>query len=308
MFLMTAHGTFVGYDETSTFSQFGFTERTISKLIHFEATPNGYNFNGTPLEPFAVKAAESGLSFCLHNKYLCAEHDKKTMVVDRAVCGAWERFTPVADEDIEAHKLHGKRDAAQEMERFRSVVSRRARDGQPVKIYCGAGSVPRRGFLNLDIVNIAPASFVLEHPDELFIFPFADTQWDLPNDCVDYIFHEDFIEHIPQLTQIQFLTEALRVMKPGAWHRVNTPNLIASMKRHSQFEKGFSGVYTGEQRWGHIAIFSHASLKEIAELVGYRECVFTARHQGKSPYAERDFRPGNDRDDVVGNIYADLLK
>ena len=56
--------------------------------------------------------------------------------------------------------------------------------------------------------------------------------------------------------QFQFLAETLRVMKPGSWHRVNTPNVITAMKLHSNFKKGFRGVYTGEEKWGHISIFS----------------------------------------------------
>ena len=57
----------------------------------------------------------------------------------------------------------------------------------------------------------------------------------------------------------------------------------------------------------HFDFFAR-SLKEAAELVGYREIVFTTRHHGISPYAERNVRPGSDRDEIFGNIYADLLK
>jgi len=80
------------------------------------------------------------------------------------------------------------------------------------------------------------------------------------------------------------------------------------MKRHSDFKKGFPGVYTGEEQWGHIAMLSPLVLKEMAEVVGYSEVVFTTRHHGVSPYAEADHRPGSDRDPIKGNIYADLQK
>jgi hypothetical protein len=177
----------------------------------------------------------------------------------------------------------------------------------PVKFFFGCGPVPRIGFLNFDI-NIVASDFMASHPDDYFIFPYADMSWGIPDCCVDYIFHEDFIEHITQLQQIQFLAEALRVLKPGCFHRVNTPNIISSMKTHSNFKEGFEGVYTGELRWKHIAIFSPTSLKEIAELVGYRAVFFTTRNHGSSPFAERDFRPGPDRNAIDGNIFADLLK
>jgi hypothetical protein len=194
-----------------------------------------------------------------------------------------------------------------EIARFRTTIATLIAEKRPIKIYCGCGTVPRPGFLNLDIAVLAP-SFALTHPDEYFIFPFADMPWGIPDDCVDYIFHEDFIEHITQLQQIQFLAEALRVLKPGCYHRVNTPNIITAMKTYSNFKDGFRGVYTGELQWGHVSIFSPTSLKEIAELIGYREVIFTTKNHGVSPFAGHDCRPGADRDDIVGNIYADLQK
>ncbi len=57
-----------------------------------------------------------------------------------------------------------------------------------------------------------------------------------------------------------------------------------------------------------MAIFTHFSLKEIAELVGYSEVIFTTKNHGVSPFSENDIRPLSDRDDLVGNIYADLRK
>lgn len=59
---------------------------------------------------------------------------------------------------------------------------------------------------------------------------------------------------------------------------------------------------------GHVSIFSPTSLKEIAELIGYKAVVFTTKDHGVSPHAVRDARPKQDRDLILGNIHADLLK
>jgi Domain of unknown function (DUF4422)/Glycosyltransferase 61/Methyltransferase domain len=200
-----------------------------------------------------------------------------------------------------------RRSPVEEIARFQKKVSDLIGDNKPLKIYCGCGEVPRIGFLNLDIKEWAP-DFMSINPDEYFIFPFADMAWGIADNCVDYIFDEDFIEHITQLQQIQFLAESLRVLKPGGYHRVSTPSIIASMKRFSNFRDGYSGVYTGELQWDHISLFSHFSLKEIAELIGYREVIFTTKNHSVSPFAQDDTRPGHDRDEVVGNIFADLQK
>jgi hypothetical protein len=195
----------------------------------------------------------------------------------------------------------------QEISKFNQKIASLTIKKDPIKLQFGCGLQPRPGFLNLDLRVLAPA-FAINYPDQYFIFPYADMPWGIPDNCVDYIFHEDFIEHITQLQQIQFLSEALRVLKPGCYHRVNTPNLITAMKKHSKFKEGFAGVYTGESSWGHISIFSPNYLKEIAELVGYSDVVFTTKNHGVSPFAEYDLRPGPDRDDILGNIYADLRK
>ena len=251
------------------------------------------------------KAGVKGVSFRKDGYYLCAEPQRRELVINRTEVGPWEIFTPISEEDL--RKLDYVRSNSEEKSRFASRVEQMNKCGEPVKIYCGAGPVPRAGFLNLDILMQAP-EFYASNRDDYFIFPFADEGWEIPNNSVDYVFHEDFIEHIDQTSQYQILAEALRVLRPNCWHRVNTPNINWTMKERSDFHKGFHGVYTGERAWGHIAIYSPRSLEEAAILVGYKKVIFTARHQGNSVYCVRDNRPADDRDDIIGNIYADLQK
>jgi hypothetical protein len=304
MYLMTAHRKFIGTGADGSLLQLPCTEENVPKLVRIFDLEDGDVIDEGPLAGFNVERSPFGISFTGQGKYLCAPIDSVRLTADRDVRSLWETFTELS-EGLLPGFIAG--DGAGDVERFCREVARLRAAGKPVKIYCGAGEVPRPGFLNLDI-DIHVPKFFASHANEYFIFPFADMSWGLPDDSVDYIFHEDFIEHIGQVNQYQFLTEALRVLKPGCWHRVNTPNIVASMKRHSNFKAGFSGVYTGEKAWGHVSMFSPASLKEVAELVGYREVVFTTRNHGVSPFAVDDFRPGADRDDVLGNIYADLLK
>jgi hypothetical protein len=181
---------------------------------------------------------------------------------------------------------------------------------KPVKLYLGAGHVPRQGFINLDKVSMEPArAFFESNPDDYIIFPFAEQPWPLPDSSIDYIYHEDFFEHIPQKNQILLLAETLRVLKPGAIHRINTPDLTASMKRHSNFAAGFKGVYADEwDRWAHISLITRYSLEEMALMIGYRFVYFTPKSGGTSPHAVADDRPHGDRDQISGNIFADLLK
>ncbi len=182
--------------------------------------------------------------------------------------------------------------------------------GHPVKIQVGFGWSPAPGFINLDIHPLLEAGDTRFDDLDVFFFPYADRPWPIPPNCVDYIFHEDFIEHISQKQQVCFLAETLRVLKDGGWHRVSTPCLNASMRRHSVFAAGMEGVYTGEwDNWQHINLFTRHSLEEMAGMVGYRDVVFNQKNQGVSPYRlSREIRPDDDRDPITGNIFADLLK
>jgi len=306
MYIMTAHRTVVGVEGTSNLVQIDREVPGYSSFVQIPDAGDDKTFDSGPLSGFRILTQETGVSFMKGDNFLCAEPGGRYLVANRKIAAGWETFRLIPEESLKTF-LNYFKSTSDEIARFNERVVGLVADNRPVKLYCGCGTVPRPGFLNLDIA-VFNIDFAIENADDYFIFPFADMSWEIPDDSVDYIFHEDFIEHITQLQQIQFLAEAWRVLKPGCYHRVNTPNIIAAMKRYSNFRDGFKGVYTGELKWGHISIFSPLSLKEIAELVGYKEVVFTTKHHGVSPFAETDLRPAPDRDDVGGNIYADLKK
>jgi len=129
------------------------------------------------------------------------------------------------------------------------------------------------------------------------------------NNSVDVIFHEDFIEHLSQRNQIVFLSESLRVLKKGGIHRINTPNLLSSMRQHSDFSKGAEKIYTKE--WdgnGHINILTPNLLNEMALMIGYNKIIFNKRDESICKLIPREYRPSRDRAENDGNIFADLIK
>jgi predicted SAM-dependent methyltransferase len=199
----------------------------------------------------------------------------------------------------------------QELSLFASKVAELNSRGSPVKIYPGCGDTIAAGFLNIDRKlhpRLKPDDKRWKNCD-IFIFPFANMAWPLADDSCDYIFHEDLFEHLSQREQIGFLAETLRVLKRNEFHRVNTPSVVESMRRHSRFTEGFKGVYFQEwDQHGHVSIVSQSSLTEMAKLVGYREVFFNLRNRGLSAHRYADCRPGPDRDPTFGNLFADLLK
>ena len=229
--------------------------------------------------------------------FACAQQISDDVVFHATIANAWEMFRLVSHHEA-AVLIHPIQDADALAENARALIAR----GKPVCLHFGCG--PRRidGFLNIDKYPY------LTHAADYFNFDFVERAWPIPDSCVDYIYSEDFIEHIPQKSQLAFLAESFRVLKVGAFNRVNTPCLRASMQQ-SDFARGFSGVYFEEyDKWSHIALFTPASLQEMASITGYRHVFLTAKSRGTSPHAVADTRPGGDRNELVGNIFADLLK
>lgn len=304
MHIVTTHITAIATDERGALIHVRPEEGARSRLLEVDDVPSDGLMKSGPLAGFTKVSSKGGVQFKKNGFYLCAEPNGE-FIANRSVAEEWEHFLVVPDAAAMRKELFTTVEG--EIARFRAKVASLIASDQPVRLQFGCSDVILPGFLNLDrqIINVG---FYVKHYDEHFAFPYAEMAWGIPDNCVDYIFHEDFIEHIDQLQQIQFLTEAWRVLRPGCYHRVNTPNLLASMRRNSDFKRGFAGVYTGERQWGHVSILTPSSLKEIAELVGYREVIFTTKSHGVSPFALPDTRPLEDRDPIVGNIYADLQK
>lgn len=308
MYLMTAHRTYVVSDSSGKVFQLTHpkSQSGIYPVFIDNFSANDSLIKDGPLKGHEIiRAGDSRIHLRKEGLYLCALVDSSELVTNRKEAKEWETFWLVSADEMSRLQSHGT--PQQEIQRLKHRISVLVAGGKPVKLQFGVGPNPRTGFLNID-KHLMATEFSMKHPDDYFIFPFADMNWGIPDNCVDYIFHEDFIEHIDQTNQFQFLAEALRVLKPGCWHRVNTPDLLWSMKTHSDFKRGLDGVYTGERQWGHISLLTHSLLAEMARIVGYSEVVFTTRGHGVSPYSEADLRPLEDRDSIVGNIFADLLK
>lgn len=194
-------------------------------------------------------------------------------------------------------------------------------EAKQIKLHFGCGPRVLKGWVNIDLA-FEPYEQYLKYYGDVFYPPvLRGDQTDfyaiditkellpLPDRSVDVIFHEDFLEHLDQRSQMVFLAETLRVLKHGGIHRVNTPDLKASMREHSNFSSGGAGVYVEEwDRHVHKNVLTENTLAEIAFMVGYREVRFMARDRSASPSLPREYRPDpNDRPES-GNIFADLVK
>jgi len=192
---------------------------------------------------------------------------------------------------------------------------------EKIKLHIGCGPRILKGWINIDL-NYEPCENYLKYYTDKYYGPevrgndsdfyamdVTKTGLPLPDNSVDVIFHEDFIEHLNQEQQIVFLAETRRVLKKNGIHRVNTPDLIISMRNYSDFSKGFEGVNNKEwQKHGHLNVLSPSLLKEMALMVGYSDVLFNQRDKSISSLIPLEYRPDPKSRSENGNIFADLIK
>jgi len=192
-----------------------------------------------------------------------------------------------------------------------------------VKVHFGCGPRILKGWVNIDI-SYAPFEPYLQYytdkhyppairgtRNDLYIIDILKHGLPLPDESADLVFHEDFFEHLTQKEQVVFLAETLRVMKKGAVHRINTPNLLASMRDGSDFSKGRNGVHVGEwDNWHHYNVVSPAILADMAQMVGYSRVTFNSKnHSIAAKWLPAEYRPDEkDRPAADSNVFADLIK
>lgn len=190
-----------------------------------------------------------------------------------------------------------------------------------LKLHFGCGPRILKGWINIDL-KYAPYEPYLKYykerhyPEEirgdrseLYLFDITKAPLPLPDDSVEVVFHEDFLEHLNQRDQVLFLAECFRVLKPGGVHRVNTPDLSESMRSRSVRGGGWRGVYTDE--WNahkHQSVLTKGMLEEMALMVGYSKVLFNARDCSVSGEIPLEYRPDPDDRSEAGNIFADLIK
>lgn len=190
-----------------------------------------------------------------------------------------------------------------------------------VKLHIGCGARVLKDWINIDL-HYEPYENYLKYftdvyypesmrgdKSEFYSIDVVKEGLPLPDNSVDVIFHEDFIEHLTQKEQVAFLAETLRVLKKGGVHRINTPNLLYSMKAHSNFSLGMKGVYFQEwDRHGHFNVITPDVIKELALMVGYSDVKINTRDNSTSNLIPKEYRPDPTDRPTEGNVFADLIK
>lgn len=187
---------------------------------------------------------------------------------------------------------------------LRQAIQEKRLHQTPVALNLGCGARPIAGFLNLD--RVSPRSREPIYRVDL------TKPWAIPSETVNYIYSEDFFEHLTQSEQLIVLAEALRCLVPSGIHRINCPALEWVAQERATFSLGARGVPLSEwTHYGHKLLPTRAYLDELAQLVGYRRIQHNNMPPDPIPQLfpyYRESRPDKDRDPLFGNLRANLLK
>jgi predicted SAM-dependent methyltransferase len=151
-------------------------------------------------------------------------------------------------------------------------LRRLAADRPSVRLHLGCGPRLLPGWINIDIGLRADVTLDLRRPIPL------------PDDSVDFVFTEDFIEHLPYAAGVAVLSECARLLHPGGVLRLATPDLarfaVAYTERSERalawYRQEFPGLVThaemfntGMRAWGHQFLYDEETMRGVLESLGF---------------------------------------
>jgi len=140
-----------------------------------------------------------------------------------------------------------------------------------VKLNLGCGPNYLKNWVNIDIRTDVKADKYLDLTKTL---PF-------PDNSVQFIYNEHFIEHITYDQSVSFLKECYRVLKPTGVLRISTPNLEWVIEKYLEGKLDeWANVRWNPKskckmmnevmrRWGHQFLYDTSELKDILYSVGF---------------------------------------
>lgn len=145
---------------------------------------------------------------------------------------------------------------------FRAVAARR--EPAAARLHLGAGRVRLPGWVNIDLQPLPGVDVV------------ADVTRGLRFRDVEAIFAEHFLEHLALDAAVDFLLEAHRVLAPGGWMRLSTPNLDWVWSTHYRLDLDPEGKRAAAlalnrafHGWEHQFIWNREILGEALAACGF---------------------------------------
>lgn len=137
------------------------------------------------------------------------------------------------------------------------------------KLHLGCGPNVLDGWLNSDLVttNSAPPD-TLARVKDIFIMD-ATSDFPFPDEQMDVIYCEDFLEHFDQLEGLGICTECYRILKSGGVWRISTPGFDTILRRMQPRSR--ETIEYGHWSWGHRLLYTQEYLLFLLKECGFSE-------------------------------------
>ncbi|HEY7216328.1 MAG TPA: YceI family protein [Thermoanaerobaculia bacterium] len=137
-------------------------------------------------------------------------------------------------------------------------------DTAPLYLHIGCGNQRLEGWVNVDLQNLPEVDVV------------ADVTEGLPFAGAVAVFAEHFLEHLRLDHGLAFLREVHRVLAPGGWLRLSTPNLDWVLSTHYDLEaseRQAMGLQLNRafRGWGHQFLWNRHLLAEALLACGFTD-------------------------------------
>jgi len=138
--------------------------------------------------------------------------------------------------------------------------------------------------------------------------------WEYPDNSIDVIYSEDFIEHLDQKDQFKFFDQAYKKLKVGGIFRMNFPDIEWSLKNWIITK---NGLKVNREYYhapgGHVFIPTKEYLLTILPHFGFKAIQIYERNKSNIPNFEGDSRPivfANPLDNrpEIAQIYLECVK
>lgn len=135
---------------------------------------------------------------------------------------------------------------------------------RPLRLHVGSGDKRLEGWVNIDLKRLPGVDVV------------ADVTQGLRFSGAEAVFAEHFLEHLAVEDALGFLLEVHRVLQPGGWLRLSTPNLDWVWLTHYRLdaeaaEKPLMAVKLNRafHGWGHRFVWNREILAEALAACGF---------------------------------------
>lgn len=161
-------------------------------------------------------------------------------------------------------------------------------------LHVGCGRTPLPGWVNVDLQILPGVDAVVDVTAGLCFRP------------VSAVFAEHFLEHLALDEAIGFLAEAHRVLEPGGWLRLSTPNLEWVLATHFRpagsapgADRGTLDLNRAFYGWEHRFLWDRSFLERTLLACGFDDLAWPAYGESARPWL-RDLERHERSDDAPG--------